>query len=208
SKKQISLFVVVPILAGAFAVAFSNRHDGMGFVASPGGHMFLLGRLFASGIAGSFLRQDCKLEPLIACRYLDKLPTNEDEFLWADNPMFKAMGGWLDSKPEATRIIVGSIRYNPGRFLGECLKQTFRQFVRMKPGDGNTLYHPVVIEALKMFYPQDTHKWELTRQWSGGLSKLAKRVSGLYTADFWFSMGCCLLVLASRWRYADGASKL
>jgi hypothetical protein len=208
SKKQITMFVLVPIVVGAFAVAFSNRHDGMGFVSSPGGHMFLLGRLFASGMAGSFLQQDCKLETLIACRYLDKLPRSADDFLWGDNPLFKAMGGWLESKPEATRIIVGSIRYNPGRFLGECLKQTFRQFVRMKPGDGNSAYHPFVVEVLKTFYPQDTHKWELTMQWNEGLRKLAKRVSGLYIAVFWLSMGCCLVVLALRWPQTDAASKL
>ena len=208
SKKQITLFVLVPIVAGAFAVAFSNRHDGMGFVSSPGGHMFLLARLFASGMAGSFLRQDCKVEALIACTYLDKLPRNEDDFLWGDNPMFKAMGGWLESKAQANRIIVGSIRYNPGRFLAECFKQTLLQFVRMKPGDGNTSYHPVVIQALKTFYPQDTQKWENSMQWSDGLRKLAKRVSGVYISVFWLSMACCLVVLALRWRQADAASKL
>ena len=209
SRKQIGVFVLTPILAGALAVASSNRFAGMGFVLSPGGHMFMLARLFASGMASSFLRQDCKLESLIACKYLDNLPTNEDEFLWwYTNPVFKAMGGWVNSKQEANRIIVGAIRYNPGRFLRESIKQTFRQFVSMKPGDGNARYFPFEIEELKKVYPQDIPKLEFTRQWNGGLMKLANRLSALDAAVFWCSMGGCLLFLAKDWRYAGGASKL
>jgi hypothetical protein len=209
SKKQIGVFVLVPILAGALAVASSNRFAGMGFVLSPGGHMFMLARLFASGMAGSFLRQDCKLEPLTACKYLDTLPTDEDEFLWwYTNPLFNAMGGWVKSKQEANRIILGTIRYDPGRFVRECIKQTFRQFVRMKPGDGNARYFPFEIKELKTVYPDDIPKLEFTRQWNGGLMKLANRLSALDTAVFWCSMVCCLVFLVRDWRYADGAGKL
>lgn len=170
--------------------------------------MFLLGRFFASGMAGSFLRQDCKLEPLTACRYLDNLPSNEDEFLWREDPVFKAMGGWDKSKQEANRIIVGTIRHNPGRFVRECIKQTARQFVRMKPGGGNHPYIPWVIEVLRKFYPEDIPKCELSMQQSGRLLKLANRLSGLYAAVFWSSMGCCLFVLVMRCRHPDSASKL
>lgn len=77
----------------------------------------------------------------------------------------KLMGGWVKSKPEATRIIVGTIPYNPGQCVAECIKQTFRQFVRMKPGDGNTPYLPFVIEDLRMFYPEDIHMTSGTTNW-------------------------------------------
>ena len=169
----------------------------------------MLARLFASGMAGSFLRQDCKRESLVACKYLDNLPTNEDEFLWwYTNPLFNAMGGWVKSKPEANRIVLGTIRYHPGRFARESVKQMFRQFVSMKPGDGNGRYFPFEINELRQVYPDDIPKLEFTRQWNGALMNLANRLSKLETVVFWCSMGCCLVFVAKDWRYAEGATKL
>ena len=206
---QLICFVLIPIFAGTFAILLSNRHAGRGWTLSPGGHMFVLGRLVASGMAGPYLRQECKVEPLISCRYLDSLPSDETKFLWGDNPLFDAMGRWTGSNAEATKIIVGTIRHSPGRFLWECIKQMFRQVVAMKTTIGiSGPYPPYLLQAFQTFYPQDIPKCVVSKQWTGGLLKLANRVSNLNLAVFWCSMACCVVCFASRFHHADAASRL
>lgn len=211
SNKQVALFVLAPILAGSFAVAVSNWSAGWGFTLSPGGRMFVVARLFASGLAQRYLQQDCTVEHLNACEYLNNLPTNENQFLWGHNPVFTAMGGWTGSKREASRIIRGTVRNSPGALLWESTKQMLRQFVTMKPGDGNESMDatmPYFVTNFQKFYPEDVPKLRATEQWRGGLKKLADRVSEVYAIVFWCSMGCCLLFLALRRRYAEPESKL
>ena len=211
SKKQIALFVVTPILAGSFAVALSNWYAGWGFTLSPGGRMFVVARLFASGLAQRYLQQDCKIEHLNACSYLNNLPSNENQFLWGHSPVFEAMGGWNNSRREASRIIRGTVRNSPGPLLWECTKQMFRQFITMKPGDGNQSLDqimPYFIKNFQRFYPEDVPKLKATQQWRGGLVNLAHRVSGVYITVFWCSMACCLFFLVRRRRYSEPEARL
>jgi hypothetical protein len=211
AKKQLAWFVLTPILAGSFAVALSNWSAGWGFTLSPAGRMFIVARLFASGLAQRYLQQDCKVEHLKACEYADNLPSNENQFLWGHSPVFEAMGGWNNSKREASKIIRGTVRNSPGALLWECTKQMFRQFITMKPGEGNESLEetmPYFIKNFRRFYPEDVPTLEATEQWRGGLKELAHRLSGVDTVVFWCSMGGCWLFIVWRRRYTDPEGKL
>jgi hypothetical protein len=211
SKKQVALFVLTPIVASGFAVALSNWHAGWGFTLSPGGRMFIVGRLFASGLAQKYLQQDCKVEHLKACEYLSNLPSNENQFLWGHSPVFAAMGGWTGSRREASRIIRGTIRNSPRAFLWECTKQMSLQFVTMKPGEGNGSLDrlmPNFVRNFQRFYPEDVSKLKATEQWRGGLETLAHRLSGVDAIVFWSSMACCLFFLVWRRRHGGPESTL
>ncbi len=187
SLREIAVFVLVPMLVAAGIVAASNRRSGHGFRLLVGTPMFLLGRLMESGLAGDYLAKQCRVEQLTPCKYLGRLPTRADAFLWHEHPLFKEMGGWLGGEDEARKIVIGTIQHSPIRFTVECVKQMFLQFVMFEPGDGNDRVQPgsALIDSL---YPGDALRYRLTRQWFGSLTEDARKISPLYTAVFWGSL--------------------
>ena len=179
-----STFVLAPILASAGVVIISNHHRGYGFTLSAGTPVFLFNRLLESRLADGYLEQQCKIEALTPCKYLQDLP--RITFLWGPHPLLTEMGGWLGARNEARKIVSGTIRRYPIRFLVECLKQMFRQFVTFKPGVDNYPYNSgPTVNSLDKLYPGDIEKFRLTRQWSGQLKSIGERVSPYYEFTFW-----------------------
>src|SRR5208337_1552185 len=93
SAKGIVAFVLVPILASAGVMILSNWRSGYGFRLSAGTPVFLLNRLMESGLAGDYLEQQCKIEQLTPCRYLQDFPPKrpsiaaDPDFLWGSHPL-------------------------------------------------------------------------------------------------------------------------
>jgi hypothetical protein len=209
STKGIIGFVLVPIMASAAVVALSNWHEEMGFTLSPGGHMFVLGRLVESGLVGDYLEKQCAIEQLTPCKYLHDLPRTADEFLWGSHPLLREMGGWLGSKKEANKIVFATIRHSPIRFLAECSKQTLRQFVSFKPGEGNSSFRSQsLFKVFQQLFPGDIPRYQLTKQWTGSLQKFAHRLTRLHTVVFWSCLGASLVVLGTRGVRARAANQL
>jgi hypothetical protein len=207
SAKRIVAFVLVPILTSAGAIILSNYHRGYGITLSTGTPVFLFNRLLESRLADVYLEQQCKIEQLTPCKYLHDLPRTS--FLWGPHPLLTEMGGWLGARGEASRIVSGTIRRYPIRFLAECGKQMLRQFVTFKPGVDNYPYHNgPTVDALERLYPGDLPKYRLTRQWSGQLQLVAGRLSPLYEVVFWTSLFTCVVLLISRYSQSEPANRL
>ena len=216
STKGIIGFVLVPIMASSAVVALSNWREGRGLTLSPGGPVFVLGRLIRSGLVGNYLEQQCAIEQLTPCKYLHDLPRTENEFAWGPHPLLKEMGGWLGSKKEANRIVFGTIRRYPIRFLVECSKQMLWQFVSFKPpcalprscpGPGNDP-NEFVFKVLQQLFPGDMPRYQFARQLTGSLQKLAGRLTPFHTVVFWCSFGASLVVLITRGLRAKAANQL
>src|SRR5208337_1539376 len=112
----------------------------------------------------------------------------DPDFLWGSHPLLTEMGGWLGARREASRIVSGTIRRYPIRFLAECGKQTLRQLVMFRPGvDNPPLQSGYTVDVFEQFYPGDVPKYRLTKQWSGRLSWVAMRLHPLYNVVFWAS---------------------
>jgi hypothetical protein len=213
SAKGIVAFVLVPILASAGVMSLSNWRSGYGFTLSAGTSVFLLNRLMESGLAGDYLEQQCQIEQLTPCKYLQDLQRDaaHSNFLWGSHPLLTEMGGWLGAREEAGRIVSGTIRRYPMRFLAECGKNTLRQFVSFRPGRDNPPiqsadhYTGVVIEQ---FYPGDMPKYRLTKQWSGRLIEVSARLFPLYNFVFWASLFTSLVLLISRYSQFEPANRL
>jgi hypothetical protein len=208
SAKGIVAFVLMPILASAGAMSLSNWRSGYGFRLSAGTEMFLLNRLMESGLAGDYLAQQCKIEQLTPCKYLLDLP--QIDLLWGSSPpLLTEMGGWLGGRGEASRIVSGTIRRYPIRFLGECGKQTLRQFVSFRPGvDNHPLQSGSTVDAIERFYSGDVPKYRLAKQWSGRLSWMARKLDPLYKVVFWISLFMSLVLLINRRSGSEPANRL
>jgi hypothetical protein len=213
SARGIAVFVLVPILASAGVMALSNWRSGYGFRLSAGTPVFLLNRLMESGLAGDYLEQQCKVEQLTPCKYLQDLQPNatHSNFLWGSRPLLTEMGGWLGARGEASRIVSGTIRRYPMRFLAECGKSTFRQFVSFRPGHDNPPIQRAdqyTVVAIEQFYPGDMPKYRLTKQWSGRLIEVSVRLYPLYGFVFWASLLTSLVLLISRHSQFEPANRL
>lgn len=209
SAKGIVAFVLVPILASAGVMILSNWRSGYGFKLSAGTPVFLLNRLIASGLAGDYLEQQCKIEQFTPCKYLP-LPRG-DSFLWGSYPypLLTEMGGWLGAQAEASRIASGTIRRYPFRFLVECGKQTLRQLVSFNPGiDSYPLQSGYTVDVFERFYSGDVPKYRLTNQWSGRLSRVGRKLYPLYEVVFWTSLFTSLVLLISRYCQSEPANRL
>lgn len=209
SIKRGLVLVLVPILASVGLAMVKNWRSGFGFTPSAGTSGFLLGRLIESGLARDYLEQQCKVEQLTPCRYLDNLPKSSDEFLWGSHSLFTQMGGWIGSRPEASKIVYGTIRRYPFRFLFDCGKQMIRQFLAFGAGyrndalrDGNT------VEVLKHFWPAEVPIYEAAKQWSGQLQRIASRVYPVYQVVFWACLCAGLGLLIVRRSEAGRFSQL
>jgi hypothetical protein len=207
STNGIVAFVLVPILASTGVMILSNWRSGYGFRLSAGTPLFLLNRLMESGLAGDYLEQQCKIEQLTPCKYLHDLPRTN--FLWGSHPLLTEMGGWLGARGEASRIVSGTIRRYPMRFLAECGKQTLRQLVSFKPGlDNPPIQSHYTVDVFERLYPGDVPKYRLTKQWSGRLSWVALSLYPLYDVVFWISLFTSLVLMISRHSQSAPANRL
>jgi hypothetical protein len=196
SPRDLVAFVLIPMLVVTALIALSNRRAGLGFTLSPGRHVFLFARLMQSGLAPTYLQQRCKTEELTPCKYLQSLPKSADVLLWSDYPLLKDMGGWYGASDEASRIVSGTIRYNPVGFVKESVKQMFLQFVVFADGSEN---RPVLsageIDAFRELYPGEMPRYLLSRQSIGKLLRDAEGMKPVYLAVFWCSLGVSLVGL-------------
>ncbi len=209
SIKGIVAYVLVPIMAVTALLVLSNWRSGYGFALSPGKPVFLFGRLLESGLAADYLQQRCGIEQFTACKYLHNLPKTSEELLWGSHPLLKEMGGWSRAGSEASRIVSGTIRHYPVRFVVECVRQMFRQFFAFTAGSGNyALRIGPEFEGFRELYPGEVSKYLLSRQSMGKLAMDAYRVTPIYAAVFWCSLGVSLVALFTGRRRVRMANQL
>lgn len=199
STKGIVAFVLIPILAAAGLVGFSNWRLGYGFSLSPGKSVFMFGRLIESGLVADYLQQRCGTEEFTACKYLHNLPRGSQDLIWSPHPLLHEMGGWSGARAEAGKIVSGTIRRYPLRFAAECLKMMFRQLVTFTAGAGNySIRTGPEYEGFRLLYPGDVPKYDLSRQSVGKLFIDAYQLTPLYAAVFWGSLGVSLIALLTK----------
>lgn len=125
-------------IAAGIALALTSNYLIAGAATfTPGGPTFLFARLLQDGFVETYLDRNCPDPTLSLCPYRgDKLPSENDEWLWdRDSPLF-ALGGWRAFAPEAERIIVGSIAQQPLANLRAAVADTYAQLVSVGTGDG------------------------------------------------------------------------
>jgi hypothetical protein len=125
------------LLLGTMLLLGSNYAIAGVATFTPGGSIFLLGRLLQDGYVKTYLDKKCPDSTLSLCNYRDALPDNSGDWLWDTNntPLAK-LGGWRVFSPEADRIVRDIILQQPGALIVTALKETFQQLATVATGEG------------------------------------------------------------------------
>jgi hypothetical protein len=124
------------LAAGIGLALTSNAIIGGQFAFTPGGANFLFGRLVQDGLVSRYLDRVCPDPTLRLCAYRNELPMPAVDWMWwSDSPLQK-LGSWREFTPEAERIIVGTLRTDPGAHVVTAVTNTWQQLVTLDTGDG------------------------------------------------------------------------
>jgi hypothetical protein len=100
------------------------------FVPTPGGSVFLLGRLLEDGMLGKILAEECPRRAWRLCSFRNELPTYAEAFIWdANSPLWKL--GDVDDprmKREVASIIARSLLDHPFEHIERATILTVEQF--------------------------------------------------------------------------------
>jgi len=142
-------------------------------------HDFLLARLVQDGLAKQTLERLCPDPLLRLCAVKESLPATANDFLWGDSAAFALIGGWLDSKEEAERILSASLRLFPGDHVLASVKLSAQQLVWFDTGEGlESQAEPWgVIEA---HLPGDFPAYEGARQQKGEMPAAMRMINRLH----------------------------
>jgi hypothetical protein len=124
------------LCAGIGLALTSNAIIGGQFAFTPGGPDFLLGRLVQDGIVSRYLERVCPDPTLRLCAYRHELPMSNDDWMWSPESPFNKLGSWQEFTPEAQRIIVGTLRTDPGQHIVTAVRAALQQLVTLGTGEG------------------------------------------------------------------------
>lgn len=103
---------------------------------TPGGPIFLFGRLVQDGVIKRWLAENCPVPGIELCELQERLPATADEFLWTDLSPFQNLGGWRGgAEPEIKYLTLAAIRAYPAMTLWTTLRSTAEQTVKVATGD-------------------------------------------------------------------------
>lgn len=109
------------------------------FALTPGGDVYLFGRLTESGLVGTTLREHCPRDDWHLCAYQDALPKTADELLWEDGSPLWNIGGWDDprARAEMQSITLRSLLDHPLAHMRNAAALTAEQFLTV--GTANSI---------------------------------------------------------------------
>jgi hypothetical protein len=126
------------VSSGIALALLSNLIIAGVFGFTPGGSSFLFARLIQDGIVARYLHDRCPDTQIRLCAFRYELPTNTDDWLWTGDSPLEKLGGWEQFEPEANRIIHDTLRQYPYAHLAAAVRNTARQLVTLRTGDGTT----------------------------------------------------------------------
>jgi hypothetical protein len=144
SFKRISLAVAI-LISGWLLLPGINYLVEKKFILSKGSHVFIMAHLADGGILKKFLKENCskpEFQDCKLCAYKDALPTDLASFIWSSNNILENTGGWLESKEEYNKIIMGTLKDPKYLLLNtyRSLTYGFVQLTKNEIGQGLSAY--------------------------------------------------------------------
>jgi hypothetical protein len=137
---------------------------------TPGGEVFLFGRMVEDGTAGEILREECPRNDWQMCAFRNVLPDDAEAFIFgADSPLQK-IGGGNDPRVqhEITSIIARSLVRHPLEHVAKALVLTGRQFVDVGTGGAmEPLMAPHARWTFTLYAPSLVDGFDAARQQTG-----------------------------------------
>lgn len=193
STRSALLWLLIPILAAGLGTASLNQKTGLGFRLSPSRNSFLLARLFGDGLAADFLYENCPQQGFISCGYISDLPQTQEEFLF-QHPLFDVL--IRGHEEEMGKIIRGTLRAYPARFLVSSARETLLQLASLRTGDEIRSYgaREWNSQVIPLVYPRDSQAFLNGRQYHDRLTPVADASGATDTAVFWLSVATCVFL--------------
>jgi hypothetical protein len=117
------------VAAGVLLCPVSTYLVAGKFAFTPGGSIFVFGRLVQDGLVQRYLDDNCPDKTVKLCRYENHVPDTADEWLWTPTTPLYKLGGWKGFKPEAERLIAETLRLYPYQHMRTAAQSAIEQFL-------------------------------------------------------------------------------
>jgi len=164
---------------------------------TPGGSVFVLGRLVQDGLVQQVLDDLCPDPRFKLCAYKDVLPSTANDFVWGgeDAPL-RQIGGLEGADDEAKALIAESLRRHPLDNLYFAARALVDQFLLFKTGDelGAFLWH--TRWRIEVYFPDQLAAFDAALQQQKGKIDF-NRIDPFHTGII---VAAALAILAMAWR--------
>ncbi len=157
---------------------------------TPGGPVFIFGRLVQDNIAQRWLAEHCPVPGIKLCYLQARMPTTADDFLWGGDSPFQDLGGWSGTADAELRFLTGgSIKSYPGMFVWTSLRATAEQMARVATGDGLDEFQAAARWVFTDLLPRTAVSFNAARQQQGQITQpLFDTLNMIHIPITWLSM--------------------
>ena len=138
---------------------------------TPGGPVFVFGSLVQDGIAQRWLGDHCPAPGIRLCGLQDRLPTTADEFLWAGDSPFRAIGEWEGATPELSYLVKECFKAYPGAIILNAIRATARQTAMVATGDGLNEFYGATRGVFAESFPGTVRPFNAAFQQQGRITR-------------------------------------
>ncbi len=139
---------------------------------TPGGPVFIFGRLVQDNIAQRWLAEHCPAPGIRLCAMQDRIPHTADDFLWAHTSPFQDLGGWSGTADaELNYLVRAAIKAYPGDFVRTSLQATATQMIKVATGDGLDEFQPAARGVFTNVLPRTAGPFNAARQQQGEITQ-------------------------------------
>lgn len=164
---------------------------------TPGGPVFMFGRLVQDGLAQRWLAEHCPAPGIKLCEMQTRLPKTANDFLWAYDSPFQDLGGWNGgAEAELKYLVKASIKAYPDTFVWTSLRATAQQMVLVATGDGLDEFQPAARGTFTNRLPRTAASFSAARQQNGRITQpLFDALNIVHVSSAYLSMLGLLVIL-------------
>ena len=192
---------IAPAVAMVLLVSVNLVAHGIASPA-PYGSVVAAARFIGDGTARDYLRASCATQHYRICPYLDQLGPGGAVFEFQSPVLNAHLGGGKAWAPEARRIVMGTLAYEPGAVTVAALRNFIRLFGHLWLGDPLTPWpgDPGPAPLIARFFPHDLPEFQASEQEAGRLQAEAARIAPVQLVLAWSGMAAlvALVVLDRR----------
>ncbi len=190
-----------PVLATALVFAVNLFALGSASL-SPFGGIVLAARMIGDGTGTAYLHAACSTEHYKICDHMDRLGTGGSRLLWFEPALWSSMGGERAWAPEASRIVHGTIAYDPKAVVAAAFRNGAEQFAAMQTGERLEPWvnadgpRPLIAR----FFHRELASYDNSRQETGRLVQDVKPFAAVHVALAWLGLLALLCAIVTERR--------
>ena len=165
---------------------------------TPGGPVYIFGRLVQAGIAQRWLAENCPAPGIKLCGLQDRIPSTGDDFLWGEKSPFRDLGEWSGAADaELGYLVKACLTTYPGAVAWTALQATADQMVLVKSVDQLGEIHNDTRNVFTNILPPHVSKaFNAARQQQGAITQaLVDALNLVHVPVAHLSVLCLLLVV-------------